>query len=200
MARKIIGGILIVISILVLAVEFPTGNLEPIAPAVIFIVVGLVLLFRKPKSRAEKAAQKAVAERRISGTHFAGLPLAEGAAVSLDFLDQEVEITGGGNAFSLPYSKITDMSIKTDTEIQKAYVSSTGGAIAGAALFGTVGAMIGGRVKEKTTTKVAHYLMITYQKDGTPDYVAFQVFAVRRAQGLIADTKAKWGAGERIAL
>ena len=52
-------GIWILISAVLLAAEIPAGNMGPIAPSVILIPVGLLLLFRKPKPRVDKAAQKA---------------------------------------------------------------------------------------------------------------------------------------------
>ena len=41
-------------------------------------------------------------------------------------------------------------------------VSNPGGAIAGAIMFGTLGAIIGGREKSKTKKKISSYLIITY--------------------------------------
>lgn len=35
--------------------------------------------------------------------------------------------------------------------------------------------MIGGRVKEKTDRNIRNYLIVTYDKDGEPDYIAFDV-------------------------
>ncbi|MEH2944892.1 hypothetical protein VSQ32_19130 [Lachnospiraceae bacterium KK002] len=56
--------------------------------------------------------------------------------------------------FELEKSKITDMCIKTDKEIQQQYVSSVGGAVGGAVLFGPLGAITGGRAKKKTVKEV----------------------------------------------
>lgn len=46
------------------------------------------------------------------------------------------------------------MCIKTDKEIQQQYVSSVGGAVGGAVLFGPLGAITGGRAKKKTVKEV----------------------------------------------
>lgn len=82
------------------------------------------------------------------------------------------EKKAGTTNITLMREKITDMVIKTDTEIQKQIVSSTGGAIAGAVLFGPLGAIIGGRAKTiKTHTS---YLIITYKDDnGDLAYIGF---------------------------
>ena len=86
-----------------------------------------------------------------------------------------IEIVANGQQFNLAKDKIIDITIKTDTEIQKQVVSSAGGAIGGAMLFGAVGALIGGRPKTKTTRKISNYLILTYQKDATSDYIGFDV-------------------------
>ena len=52
------------------------------------------------------------------------------------------------------------------------FVSSVGDAVAGAALFGTVGAAIGGRVKEKKIK--ANYIVITYKKDEEVSYIVLE--------------------------
>lgn len=95
--------------------------------------------------------------------------------------------TAGGNTFNLSDDKITDMCIKTDAEIQRQYVSSVGGAVGGAVLFGPIGAMIGGRAKEKRTTNLTHYLIITYLKDGQVAYVCFEVYEIAKIQKWIND-------------
>ena len=82
---------------------------------------------------------------------------------------------GGGNSFELNRSKITDISVKTDVEIQKQYVSSAGGAIAGGIVFGPLGAIVGGRVKEKKTREVAYYLIFTYRSGAEISYISFEI-------------------------
>ena len=68
------------------------------------------------------------------------------------------------------------MCIKTDSEIQKQYVSSVGGAIGGGILFGPIGAAIGGRAKQKTTHTTQSYLIITYKNsEGNLVNLAFDV-------------------------
>ena len=60
-----------------------------------------------------------------------------------------------------------------EVEIQKSNVSSIGGAIGGAFLFGPLGSMIGGRSKEKTSNIVTSYLVFTYLDHDEIKYISF---------------------------
>ena len=75
--------------------------------------------------------------------------------------------------FNLDRERVRDVCLKTDIDIQKQYVSSSGGAIAGGLLFGPVGALIGGRTKQKKIKNVSTYLIITYTNDDEIKYVGF---------------------------
>lgn len=106
-----------------------------------------------------------------------GLPIASGTSCSVKLNENGMSIESSGTVFNISIDKITDISIKTDREIQTAqhYVSSAGGAIAGALMFGIPGALVGGRAKKKKTTTVtySHFMIVTYKKDDTVAYVAF---------------------------
>ena len=132
------------------------------------------------RARQEKIEENLKKEEEIKNTlynmkHVSGLPLSEGSICSILYSDGRLITTGGGNKFHLSIQKVTDICIKTDTELQKSYVSSIGGAVGGAVLFGTLGAMIGGRAKEKTITNITNYLIITYIKDNDVDYIGFEI-------------------------
>lgn len=113
---------------------------------------------------------------QIIALHTNGLPIAEGLSCNIKVYTDRVEINSGTTHITLSKEKITDMCVKSETEIQKQYVSSVGGAAAGLALFGPLGAMIGGRAKKKTTTTLTYYLIITYKKaDDSLAYIGFDV-------------------------
>ncbi|TGE37640.1 hypothetical protein E4K67_12965 [Desulfosporosinus fructosivorans] len=173
MVRKIIGVVFLVPGVIMALVGLTEKNNAEILAGIIFALPGLFLLLKKAKTREEKEREEAI----VYADHQVGLPLSEGAEVKIerDYNEDTLTITGGGNTFRLAFSKITDATIKTDVEIEKFYVSSVGGAIGGAALFGPLGAMIGGRVREKKSTTTMHYLIITYLKDGEVSYVGFDV-------------------------
>lgn len=112
----------------------------------------------------------------IKAKHMAGLPIAEGAEVFLYRCQDKVIFERNQETFELVASNMKDILIKTDTEIQKSHVSSVGGAVGGYVLFGPLGAMVGGRAKEKKSTIVEKYLIFDYKnKDGSQDYISFEV-------------------------
>lgn len=141
---------------------------------------------KRKAQRVEKAAQdyaRRVVEDNLptgyseimSVKHMDGLPWGEQAACSVYLYPDRYVFWRNKNTYTLSMDKITDVCIKTDIEIQKAYVSSVGGAVGGAVLFGTLGAMIGGRVKEKRDTTISKFLIFTYNKDGETKYISFEI-------------------------
>ncbi len=110
-----------------------------------------------------------------SFNHFNGLPIAEGALCQVVSFPDKLKFKSGGIDFDLEKNKITDICIKSEAEIQQQYVSSVGGAVGGAVLFGPIGAMIGGRAKKKTTKTITSYMIITYMKDEEVKYIAFDI-------------------------
>lgn len=151
--------------------------------AVLFIFCARASIKLKKSVKGKK--QLALEERNaflqehevlFSGTfkHFYGLPFAEGVLTQCHWCKNKIMFEANGVQLNLDISKISDISHKTDVEIQKQYVSSIGGAAAGAALFGTVGAMIGGRAKKKEIRTTTWYLIFTYIKDDSVENIAFE--------------------------
>lgn len=102
-----------------------------------------------------------------------GLPVAENTLCDILSCPTYYEFNVNNTTFKLDKEKIQDICIKTDTEIQKYYTSSIGGAVGGAILFGPIGAMIGGRTKKKINTTNRYYLIFTYLKNDTIQYISF---------------------------
>lgn len=179
MAKKIIGFILIAVSVFG-AISNYKNPMESLPGAILLSVIGIYLF--KSKTRKEKETERYRKEEAISynqthttALHQTGLPLAQGAECEIGFEEDAFRFYGGGTDFYLAFEKITDICIKTETEIQKQYVSSIGGAVAGAVIFGQLGAIIGGRVKEKESTTISEYLIFTYIREGQIDYVSFEL-------------------------
>lgn len=213
MARKVWGTIFLLgglggLSFLAQWGEGATTNNE-IALGGVLAVIGLVLLSnignkeakqRKEEARIQKRIQqRAQAEmlrqRRLKvlrGDHMTGLPLPQGADCSLCFDEGRLTISGGGQEFRLSYDKVVSIELHTDVDIQKSYVSSVGGAVGGYMLFGELGAMVGGRAKERTSTVEEYYALVTYLKEGTSAGLSFRTMDGALAQEIIDEHRGKW--------
>ena len=108
-------------------------------------------------------------EGKIVGTTLIdGLPLNQDSNVIMKLTDDKVLLIatfakGGNKEFEIDISKVTGIEYKTETEINNIISQSAPGMIIGAAAFGVLGAMIGGRVKTKQINTVSHFLIINYQ-------------------------------------
>lgn len=108
--------------------------------------------------------------------HVNGLPIAENLLCEVFSYPDRIEFKIGSTNIKLVREKITDMCLKLDTEIVNQAVSSIGGAIAGGVMFGTLGAIIGGRVKNKKIKTTTQYLIITYTgEQGELKYIGFDI-------------------------
>lgn len=155
--------------------------------AVVFIIVVPILVICIVKSKNKKKSNntgenvgKTVETKKeivIKGTfkHINGLDLAENTICTVFSYPDRYEFSSGALKFNLPKDKVVDVVIKTDVDTQKQYVSSVGGAVGGAVLFGPLGAMIGGRAKAKKLKTTTRYLIITYKNDDELKYIGFDV-------------------------
>ena len=130
----------------------------------------------KPKLNPEiraKAEQPGV-RVFVSVPSASGLPVPERTLAQVYYFDDHVEIDAGGVEYDLSMDKIQSVSIQTNVDRQTQFVSSAGGALLGAAVAGPIGAVVGGRIKEKQTQQTESYLIIHYiGKDGTAAVLSF---------------------------
>lgn len=146
---------------------------------ILFIVFCLFMIFytSHKQSKSKKEISKLKKEKNsnlfIALLHFYGLPISKNVLTQIFSTPSEYEFIAGNNSFKLSKDKVTDVTITTDVEVQKNNVSSIGGAIGGAMLFGPIGAMIGGRSKEKTSNIVHSYLIFTFLDNNDLKYIAF---------------------------
>lgn len=140
--------------------------------AVIGLIVLVVVNIKKAKRGIEKDKADGIIQKGVF-KHFNGLNLPENTLCTILLYNDKYEFKANGISFNLPLVKITDVCCKTDVDIQKQYVSSVGGAVGGAVLFGPIGAMIGGRAKQKKVKKVSTYLIITYMDNNDVKYIGF---------------------------
>jgi ABC-type nickel/cobalt efflux system permease component RcnA len=197
--RQITGVLISVVSLmLILGLSMSTSNNEEMALKIfssILLIFGLFLIFKYPRSSKqckEVKNKKIDASRKIYGMHQAGLPIAQDSICEITYSGDKFEFKGSGNSFELMFEKITDICIKTDKEIQTQYVSSIGGAVAGAVVFGPLGAIVGGRAKKKNTTKISYYIIYTYMKEQEIAYISFEInntFDVSKAYKWVSEFK-----------
>jgi hypothetical protein len=119
--------------------------------------------------------------------HVNGLPIAENMLCEVFSYPDRLEFKAGTTQITLSKSKITDMCIMTDTDIQNQKISSAGGAIGGAIMFGTLGAIIGGRAKTVKVKTVTQYLIITYSDNGELKYLGFDTKNNPHSAGKLVD-------------
>lgn len=187
--KRVIGVVFLVIALIgVILIALDQSNMaEAAPPTVIFGGLGLILMIPKSKIKTEfektVAAKRAVEEDRKerlritkSGLmeHMCGLSdVPEGAICQICLCENQYAFIRNGLEYTLPFEKVIDVSVKTETEIRNSYVSSIGGAIGGAALFGTLGAMVGGRAKKKTDKIIHQYLIFAFQKQEETAFLSF---------------------------
>ena len=145
---------------------------------VFIVLLAILMIILGSKGRKKRKIQLQTLKDKgmtysLTASHTSGLPIPENTQCTINSYPDRYEITANGSQFNLSKAKVNDVSLNTDVEIQKRYVSSAGGAVAGAAVFGPLGAMIGGRVKEKKDRIVHTYLIFTYTKDNAIDYIGF---------------------------
>lgn len=134
----------------------------------VFLVIGLVLCFKKGKTKEEKATLKAQKEaakernsRMLTAEHIAGLPLAQAAICTVRFDESEIVISANERTFRVSYEKIVSLKIDTKVRVQQRWGYSIPGAVIGGAAFGAAGAGLLG-VKMKKRRILEEYLVITY--------------------------------------
>ena len=104
-----------------------------------------------------------------------GLDLPQNVMCKLTCLRSRIIMQANGQEFNLQTDKLIDVSIMTNTEIQKQYVSSAGGAVAGAMLLGPIGAILGGSASKRSIKTNTKYLIFTYLADVQTKYILFDV-------------------------
>ena len=109
-----------------------------------------------------------------------GLP--QGSICKVRYTSDYIRFLVSGQEFTLDADNMLDVSIMTPMEIQKQYVSSIGGAVAGSMVMGAIGlgalgAIIGGSASQKTIRMKRKYLVITYLSNSETKYLVFDLTA-----------------------
>lgn len=156
-------------------------NFIVIGIGLLLIIFCIIMIIATSKIRKERKQQMNNLKNQglsvyTAFHHVNGLPIAENLLCEVFSYPDRIEFNIGTTNIKLTRNKITDMCIKTDVEIQKQAVSSVGGAIAGGVMFGPLGAIIGGRAKNKKVKTTTQYLIITYTgEQGELKYIGFDI-------------------------
>lgn len=184
--RAIKIGIIIILTAILVLIMPDTQKDEGVTAVPVVILAGICSVLYGVSGRAiktdedmervnrESEERQRILKNTIRCEHSYGLPLAVGTfcEVFKDDVNKVFKITGAGNTYTIAYDKITDISITSTTDSQ--YVSSIGGAIAGELLFGTLGAAVGGRVKQKKS--IEFFLILTYMnKNDEVAYISMDI-------------------------
>lgn len=133
---------------------------------IIFILIKLIIYGCKAQIQINKGRKQDKADgikRFFCIEHVSGLNAVENTACSIVITPTDLKMTCSGKEYSLPLSRITYVDFKTDVkEIQK-LKSSLAKGVAGAAMFGVSGAVIGSVPKTKTVNQVKGYAIIIYK-------------------------------------
>ncbi|MER1958796.1 MAG: hypothetical protein ABS942_15540 [Solibacillus sp.] len=105
-----------------------------------------------------------------------GLPIPLNALTKINVLDESVVFVSDNNRFELSFIQLLNIHHTNTVDIQKQISSSIGGAVGGFVFAGPLGAMIGGRSKEKTIRNLKLLLIFEYQSTaGEIKYISFDV-------------------------
>jgi len=147
--------------------------------SIIIVILGILGHISSAKGKKKEAAEmqsKGIKNRLYSVKHVYGLPCPEDTRVTIEAYKDRISFSANNVNYDLPYGRINDVCMKTDFEIRTQTTSSAGGAVAGAMLFGPLGAAIGGRTKSTNYFDAKDYLIFTYtDKTGKIAYMGFQI-------------------------
>lgn len=99
--------------------------------------------------------------------HASGLPVAEGAACTIDMLPDRFVIESSGTRFELAKAKIASIERVTRKQLTQVSKGSAGWAAMGGLAFGAVGAVVGASIgKTKTLKRYERFAAFTYDAGG----------------------------------
>lgn len=143
-----------------------------------------------------KKANKGAA---VGAVHIEGLPLPASTDVMVAVEADGLHFTASTNQqFDIDMAKITGVYLKTDEELQQYTQQSLPGMVLGAATFGVLGAIVGGRVQTKEKRVVHHFMLICYNSDGPKTIVLETTKDWYNAAKLIDAYKAMGGAATPV--
>lgn len=191
-AGSIAFGILSGIVGLAFIAQITSNKISNYIPIIITLIVFIALFIfnlvsynktkgKNNKTKENKPSKPIKPSAQTVGMLIDGLPVPVSVPVAVYLYENRVDleaVTGTASPnqkFSLDINKIQRVSLLNESQIQQVIKQSAPGMIIGAAAFGVLGAMIGGRVKTKQTTVISHLLLIDYTSDGESKQILLNV-------------------------
>lgn len=114
----------------------------------------------------------------LSIVYLDGLNIASGTNGYVTLTKKELSYQLAGNQYNIAIDKITYIGINTETDIQNVSKQSGTGMIVGAATFGLIGAMVGGRIKNKEKKIHKYFLVVNYESsEGEIKYIVSEALS-----------------------
>lgn len=152
----VLGIIALLMGIGLLIAFFAGAGPIALIISIIFCIMGIGLLCKKCTGiKSSRAGEKSISA--FYCTHLSGLPLGEVKCFARAY-NSKIVFKKEQSTFELPYNKIVSAEL---TEKSKLLGASAGSAVAGAVMFGALGAIVASRPKNKKE----NILIITYVSD-----------------------------------
>lgn len=150
---------------------------------IVVLAVAIIKILQDAKVKKQYGKENLLCCAKLE--HAYGLSFPQGAKCKAVFLRDRILFSAHNQEFSLSESKLVDVSVMKHTDIQKQYVSSAGGAIAGVKIAGPLGAMIGGSAKKRTIKSKSKYLVIAYKDAPDSPEAKYITFDITRANSKV---------------
>ena len=170
----VIGILAIILSVVLFCAFFGGAGIIALILAVIMLIAGISLLAKNFTLGFDSNLEKTVAQ--FGCIHLSGLPLGE-VACQVTAYENRLVFKKDKSTYELSYDKITAVDLREKSQLAGA---SAGSVVAGAVLFGALGAVIAARPKNKKE----YIFVISYLSDGETKTIAA---AVPYENGYIAD-------------
>ena len=185
---SIVFGILSGIIGFALIFQIASNKASSYIPMIFTLIVFIALFifnlisYSKTKGKIENKLSKPIKPNaQTVGTLVEGLPIPASVPVAVFLYENRIDleaVTGTASPnqkFSLDVDKIQRVSLLNESQVQQIIKQSAPGMIIGAAAFGVLGAMVGGRVKTKQTTVINQLLLIDYISNGESKQILLNV-------------------------
>ncbi|WOO35843.1 hypothetical protein R2R35_18885 [Anaerocolumna sp. AGMB13020] len=153
---------------------------------VIFSIYQLMTFHKIKRATQNEIIQQYTSSNNklLSLNHTLGLPLPENTLCKICVFPERYEIKADNQSFYLSRDKVTDVNLKTAAEVQNSYLASAGSYYKS---YGPLGELINERTGDSMASVDISYLIFTYMKENTMDYIAFNTTAILEALQLVEE-------------